>query len=358
MVGRPPGEVDVTALAPAVLAAWDWPAPVTATPLADGLINASWRLDDPRGRPVAALQRLNTAIFDPAVHHDIAGLTAVLAAAGVPVPRLIPTRDDTLWLDHDGAWRALTWVGERTIHAIDAPGQARSAGALVGRFHAALHGVEWTFHFRRPGPHDTDRHAATLRAALAAHRDHALYDAVAPLADRLLARWDALRAGYPTDLPPRILHGDLKVSNLRFDGDTASAIVDLDTLQHGTLDAEWGDALRSWCGTKGEDVAEGSFDLAVLEAALTGLASVRGPGAPTDAEWAAIVPGTERICTELAMRFAADALEESYFGWDAARFARAGDHNLLRARGQASQAEAVAAVRADAERVVARARRA
>ena len=50
------------------------------------------------------------------------------------------------------------------------------------------------------------------------------------------------------------------------------------------------------------------------------------------------------------MRFAADALNESYFGWDKARFARAGDHNLLRARGQASLADAVSTARADAER--------
>ncbi len=39
---------------------------------------------------------------------------------------------------------------------------------------------------------------------------------------------------------------------------------------------------------------------------------------------------TRRIATELAMRFAADALNERYFGWDRARFPAAGEHNLLR----------------------------
>ena len=48
---------------------------------------------------------------------------------------------------------------------------------------------------------------------------------------------------------------------------------------------------------------------------------------------------------ELAVRFAADALDESYFGWDAGRFASRGDHNLVRARGQWSLHEAVVATR-------------
>ena len=40
------------------------------------------------------------------------------------------------------------------------------------------------------------------------------------------------------------------------------------------------------------------------------------------------------MALELAVRFAADALRESYFGWDAERFESCGHHNLVRARGQ------------------------
>ena len=57
----------------------------------------------------------------------------------------------------------------------------------------------------------------------------------------------------------------------------------------------------------------------------------------TDAEWAALVPGAERIALELSCRFALDALDESYFGWNP-RFGGRGEHNLLRARGQAALA--------------------
>jgi hypothetical protein len=46
--------------------------------------------------------------------------------------------------------------------------------------------------------------------------------------------------------------------------------------------------------------------------------------------------GLERLCVELSARFAADALEEAYFGWNPDLFESAGDQNLSRARGQLS----------------------
>ena len=63
------------------------------------------------------------------------------------------------------------------------------------------------------------------------------------------------------------------------------------------------------------------------------------------------MPGLERIALELAARFARDALEESYFGFDPA-FGGRGEHNLLRARGQAALARSVAANRSTLEAVV------
>jgi hypothetical protein len=42
----------------------------------------------------------------------------------------------------------------------------------------------------------------------------------------------------------------------------------------------------------------------------------------------------EWVALELCARFSADALRESYFGWDPTRYASRGEHNLARARGQ------------------------
>jgi hypothetical protein len=65
----------------------------------------------------------------------------------------------------------------------------------------------------------------------------------------------------------------------------------------------------------------------------------------TEAERRALLAGVEWISLELASRFAADALLESYFGWDARRFPGRGEHNLVRARGQLALHEAFVAMR-------------
>ncbi|MCY3730798.1 MAG: hypothetical protein OXF98_05600, partial [Rhodospirillaceae bacterium] len=50
---------------------------------------------------------------------------------------------------------------------------------------------------------------------------------------------------------------------------------------------------------------------------------------------------TLTVTVELAARFAADALAESYFGWDPARYATACEHNQARARSQLGLARSI-----------------
>ena len=138
---------------------------------------------------------------------------------------------------------------------------------------------------------------------------------------------------------------------MRFEGARAVALIDLDTLGRGTLDAELGDAFRSWCNPASEDATDAVFDLALFDAGVRGYAEgARGDATPDEVR--SIAPGVDRICLELAARFAADALSESYFGWDATRFATRGEHNLLRARGQAALARAVRDLRSEADAIV------
>lgn len=321
-----------------VLAAWILPPGTRPVDVEAGLINHTTGLAC-NGRLVGILQRLNTAIFAPEVHHDIEAVTTFLAAEGMPTPRLVPTARGDLWHTdpEGGCWRLQTPVGARTVHRLPSPALAAEAGALVGRFHAATTDLVHDFVFTRPGAHDTDAHFDALRLALMTGRDHRLHSAVAPLADELLdgwASWDG-----PTGLPERLVHGDLKVSNLRFDADGRGvALIDLDTLAMGTLDIELGDALRSWCNPAGEDVAAVTVDVELFTAAMRGYLDAH----PLERQVReAIVPGLHRICLELAARFARDALEESYFGFDPAYGGR-GEHNLLRARGQAALARSVA----------------
>lgn len=300
-------------------------------PLEDGgLINQTFVSGSP---PEAALQWLNP-IFSPLVNHDIDRVTQRLAERGLPTPRVLPTRTGARWLDDPeaGCWRALSWVAGKTVHAVDSPARARAAGQTLGRFHAALDG--WTAPRSAPVRqiHDTPARMAELEAALADHGRHPLHDQVAPVAAAILAAWS--RWSGRLDLPTRTCHGDPKISNLRFDAQGAGlCMIDLDTVGPQTLDCELGDAWRSWCNPAGEDDPDRAHvDLALFSAAAEGFLETAPPLAPGEA--AALVPGLERICLELAARFARDALCNDYFREDRARFPAPGAHNLHRARCQ------------------------
>ncbi|MEQ1566037.1 MAG: phosphotransferase [Myxococcota bacterium] len=335
-----------------VLTAWDWTEPVRAEDADGGLINHTWWVRGATGS-VAVLQRLNTKIFRPVVHEDIEAVTAHLAARGLETPRLVRTRTGALWHDdEDGAtYRCLTLVGDRTVAKLSDPADARSAGALVAKVHAALADLSWSFRMVRPGVHDTAVHFGRLREALETHRGHRLYAEVAELATEIFAGWSP---GASPELPARIVHGDLKISNVRFRGPEAVAVIDLDTFQLSTLGVELGDAMRSWCNPETEDSPDVRFDLSLFEAAMEGYANGAG-AAVTDDEWASVVPSIDRIASELASRFAWDALLEQYFGFDP-KYGGRGEHNLARARGQIRLARSVRAQRDAAVRVVERAR--
>jgi Ser/Thr protein kinase RdoA (MazF antagonist) len=307
-----------------------------------GLINDTWLVAAGATRHV--LQRVNP-IFPAAIHDNLLAVTGRLAERGLVTPRLQPTADGRPCLDlgADGVWRVLSFIEGASFDRVGSPGQARAAGELAARFHAALAGLDHAFVGLRVGVHDTTRHLQRLRAAVTDHTAHRLHAAVAPLAAAILA--GAVRLPALPRLPDLVGHGDLKFNNVLFAGDDAPAseralcLIDLDTVGPISLAYELGDALRSWCNRSGEDRTDAELDLDVHRAALEGYAA--GRGRPLDeAERRALLLGPEWISLELSARFAADALVESYFGWDPARFPGRGEHNLHRARGQWSLHEA------------------
>jgi len=308
----------------------------SVAPLSGGLINQSFAVRAEDGAYV--LQRVHP-VFAPEVHENIAVVTERLRERGEPSPRLLVSRSGRPWADlgAEGIWRVMTRLPGLSFDEVQSPAQARAAGALVGRFHAALGDLEHTFRAVRAGVHDTPAHLRTLAQALAEHREHRLFPAVAELAAQISAGHAALPA--PGEVPLRVCHGDLKFNNLLFSGPGPEAqlvttgIIDLDTVGRMPLHHELGDAWRSWCNRGGEDQTEASFDMEVFAASLAGYLEAN-TRTLTPEERRALVHGVEWISLELAARFAADALREAYFGWDRARFPAAGEHNLLRARGQ------------------------
>jgi Ser/Thr protein kinase RdoA (MazF antagonist) len=332
----------------AILARWGDLRERPHRPFGSGLINRTFLVEGRSGRVV--LQRLHP-VFAGTVNEDIDAITAHLEKKGLPTPRPVRTDDGALWaLDgEERPWRALTFVEGESFDHVPSPAFAAEAGRLVARFHLATRDLEHEYRHVRVGVHDTTRHLASLAAALEEQPSHRLFAAVEPLARVLLAA--AARLPDLGGLPLRHAHGDLKISNLLFRGDEAHCLVDLDTLGRMSWAFEMGDALRSWCNPAGEDEARVGIDVATFEAALAGYGeAARTSGLVSAEERGFVVDGLATICLELSARFLADALRESYFGFDPGRFPARGEHNLLRGRGQLSLFESVEAHRAALER--------
>ncbi|MCC6809327.1 MAG: phosphotransferase [Deltaproteobacteria bacterium] len=318
--------------------------------MSGGLLNATYQVDVPRGRFV--LQSLNK-IFRPEVNDDIEAITTHLAEKGVPTTRLVRTLDGALCADVDGTcWRVLTFVaGTRTVSRVQDAAMASEAGALVGRFHLAVSDLEHTFKFSRLNVHDTQKHMATLEEAISEHRAHRHFEPVQRLAAEILLAWRQWKAKVPEK--KRLVHGDLKISNVLFDERTSRAVclIDLDTLAYMPLMHELGDAWRSWCNPIGEDATETRFDLGLFRAAANGYMNAARRFV-THEEAESLAHGTALIALELSARFCADALRESYFGWNAAKFADRSTHNRVRAEGQFNLYRSVRAQQADIERIL------
>jgi len=341
----------VDAVPSSVLARYRAFAGATSRRFGSGLINRTFLVEQDGQQAIA--QQLHQ-IFGPSVNDDLDVVTAHLAKKGLSTPRLLRADDGSACVveqpggDDNPAlrsvWRLLTKVSGQSVDKLATPAQAHAAGALVAQFHAAVEDLQHDYRHVREGVHDTKRHLVKLARMMAKYRAHRLGREAGALGKELLdagARLPDLLA-----LPKRHCHGDLKISNLLFDDDGHGVcLVDLDTLQRLQWPLELGDALRSWCNPSGEDVADAAIDVELFRAAVHGyFGSKKRPFLVPD-ETDALVDGLHTICVELAARFCADALDESYFGWDSARYATRGEHNLVRARGQWSLARSVRARR-------------
>ena len=332
-----------------ILAAWALD-PAALAPIEMGNINKTYVVRRGNGRFV--LQWLNP-IFGPEVHNDIEAVTAHLAAKGMLTPRLVRTGSGALWATDaaGGVWRLMTHIDGQILSAGATPDICREGGRLLGRFHRAVADLEHTFSSVRPGVHDTARHLAHLTQALSTHARHPAFRDVEPVGRAILAAAAALPP--LADLPARIVHGDPKLNNVVFSpAGSALCLIDLDTLSQMTIPVELGDAFRSWCNRSGEDVVEAHFEVALFAAGIEGYAEMTR-GFLTPAEVRAVPAAVETIALELSARFCADALEESYFGWDRRRFPTASAHNLQRSKSQLSLARSLAQAREELTRITA-----
>lgn len=104
--------------------------------LADGLMNANWRLDTPAGR--FALKRVTDVSLDR-LRRNL-GVLAALAAEGVPVSAPAPTVSGSLVAQVGGAaWCLFPWVAGSHVRGVDLSlPQVAALGAHLGRLHVSL----------------------------------------------------------------------------------------------------------------------------------------------------------------------------------------------------------------------------
>jgi Ser/Thr protein kinase RdoA (MazF antagonist) len=313
--------------------------PESVTPLAGGLINASFRARRAGGEAVV-LQRVNP-IFPAVVNDDIDAVTRHLGARGLSTPQLLRTQTGhSCLVAADGVWRLLSYIAGATHQALADASQAHEAGRVLGGFHAALADFDTPLGNRRPPVHELARHLGHLQQTLKRQTGHRQHAAVTALATEIFALADAI--GPLPAMPDRLVHGDPKISNIIFAGDRAVCLVDLDTIGRFPAPLELGDALRSWCNIAAEDSPDAAFSLDWCRAAIAGYRAGAGALLGRD-EWLAVPKATQTIAVELAARFAADALNERYFGWDRQRFARSGEHQHARALAQLRLAYSIGA---------------
>ena len=105
---------------------------------------------------------------------------------------------------------------------------------------------------------------------------------------------------------------------------------------------EMGDALRSWCNAGTEDEMPAKVNTEYFQAALEGYAPSMKSNL-TQPEIQALVDTMWLVCSELSIRFFADALNEDYFGFDKKKYKTAGDANLARGKAMSSLADDVQA---------------
>ena len=330
-------QTDSDTIPPAVLDAYGLASSSRLHRIATGLINASWMVEDSAVRLI--VQRLNK-IFSPSVNETIDKATHFLASRGMNTFRIQRTIDQQLQYLHDAyCWRALSVVEGDTYQVVENKTQAHSAARLLANFHQIMHDYPQVARLPIATVHNISKHLGALQEALRVHQGHRFYRSIQEVAGAIFDRAETLP---PLPEFPRItIHGDPKISNFLFDDRLeALCLVDLDTLGRGQLLHEIGDALRSWCNPHGEDTADTIFDLDIFATSVNAYAS-NCSDKFDKSQLRYVGLATQTIYLELAARFCADALKESYFAWDPENFSSASEHQLTRARGQLSAADAL-----------------
>ena len=292
------------------------------------------------------LQRVNPSVFpDPQlVQHNMRLIThhldnkiqnlPELKDRFIPLVLLSGKNGDAYQSEDEAVWRLVNRIPGKTHETITKSSQAQELGRCLGIFHQLLSTFDPTeLTDTLPGFHNTPAYLDQydlVRVEFAKNHVpetefcHQFIDTRRALATIL------------NDVPAlsqHVIHGDPKVANFIFDKDSDRVIslIDLDTIRHGLLLHDIGDALRSCCNPMGESPPTHEhvhFDPVLFSSWLKGYFD-EVELLLTNEDKAHIVQAIQVIAFELGLRFLTDHL-----GGDHYFKTRFPGHNLLRARVQ------------------------
>ncbi|MFD8965856.1 phosphotransferase [Streptomyces sp. NPDC059568] len=263
--------------------------------LADGLMNANWKLDAPGG--AFALKRVTDVSLDRLGRN--LGVLASLAADGVPVSAPIATVSGSLVSEVGGGiWCLFPWAAGAHVRGVDLSlSQAASLGEHLGRLHerlgrvcdqGLLPAVPETVVADVTTPERAVEKADRLSSVLAGKGTGSAFELAAAVA---LDRRRVLIAKHADRRPQSAIpvgghgwtHGDVQYRNLLWDGEELVAILDWDRVGVRPYAEE---VVRTAQVQFGVD---GVFDLARVSAFVRGYRSV----APLEAS--ALADGLRRL---------------------------------------------------------------
>jgi aminoglycoside phosphotransferase (APT) family kinase protein len=189
-----------------------------------GTDNALFRLGD---EMVVRLPRMARAAEQAAKEQDWLPRLAPLLPLAIPVPLERGSPCDF----YPWQWSVYRWLEGTAADSSDSLSDPVGAAAELGRFIAALHGIESTG-VPQPGPHNAFRGVPLSR------RDGATRTAIHALRDTLdmvvaTASWNAALGSPAWSGKPIVIHGDLQPANLLLRNGRLSAVIDFGCLGAG-----------------------------------------------------------------------------------------------------------------------------
>jgi len=297
----------------------------------NGLINNTYLVKTKKSKYI--LQKLHP-IFKPTVLIDTHNITKCLLENKLVTPLLVKTKNNKLFLiNGNNYWRMLTYIPGRCFETGVNSKQVFSAGQLVGQFHNILSNFDYKFKHKIKNFHDSDTRINKLKLMLNKFKHTWKYEELIDPANTVLKNYGKL--GNKLDnCPDRIIHGDLKINNVRFDSkDKAVCLLDLDTFGRHKVATDIASGARTWCNKADEgDIKNSKFDLKVFKDMLAGYLSTAK--FITEREIKSIPETIERVILTLTARFITDSFEEEYFRLNKRQYKSLYEQNRTKALAQ------------------------